>query len=156
MSMAPLKKVYIIRLYGSNSYTPSYHQTHTFMRRPRGWPMPPAAPRMATFLSGLAVLLNLRSVARSICCDARSRVLMLPDGSPINSKYADDCKVVHNSECQGGASSSPRVNFLAPLSVTGSKIEGLCSRSSGSRRSAISAIAAFRVSSRCFKACEAV
>jgi len=29
----------------------------TFMRRPRGCPMPPAAPRMATFLSGVEELL---------------------------------------------------------------------------------------------------
>ena len=50
---------------------------HTFMRRARGWPMPPAAPRIVTFLSGVVPVLYARSEARSAAWDAAKRFLIV-------------------------------------------------------------------------------
>ena len=46
------------------------------MRRPKGCPMPPAAPKMATFLSGVEELLYARWDAASACWDRRKRPFM--------------------------------------------------------------------------------
>ena len=53
------------------------HGTFTFISRLKGWPIPPAAPRIATFLSGLAGLLYARSPARSTFWVIRNRDLMM-------------------------------------------------------------------------------
>ena len=50
---------------------------YTFNSRPSGWPMPPAAPRRATFLSGCAALANDRLACCKVCLELRSSAFML-------------------------------------------------------------------------------